>query len=78
MKSFATALSGAARGGGESNLTNVQCKAIENYHNEFPLYNEYILIKMEEKNGRTFPNFGCKIWEPTIQHGGNSNNILQI
>jgi hypothetical protein len=29
-------------GGGE--LTNVHCKPIWNCHNEFPLYNEYILI----------------------------------
>jgi hypothetical protein len=32
------------RDGGD-NATNVQYKPIWNYHNEFPLYNEYILIK---------------------------------
>jgi hypothetical protein len=32
------------------NLTNVQCKAIQNCHNESTTpYNEYILIKMREK-----------------------------
>jgi hypothetical protein len=30
-------------------LTNVQYKATQNCHNESPLYNEYILIKIEEK-----------------------------
>jgi hypothetical protein len=30
---------------GEGNLINVQCKAIQNCHNEYPLINEYILIK---------------------------------
>jgi hypothetical protein len=33
---------------------NVQCKAIPNCHNEFPIYNEYILIKNNEKNQKTF------------------------
>jgi hypothetical protein len=36
-----------ADGGGD--LTNVQCKPIQNCHNESSLYNEYILIKMGEK-----------------------------
>jgi hypothetical protein len=43
------ALSGAGKGSrrrdGGDNLTNVQKKPIWNYHNESPLYNEYILIK---------------------------------
>jgi hypothetical protein len=30
------------------NLTNVQCKAIGNWHNEIPLYNEYMLIKRKK------------------------------
>jgi hypothetical protein len=30
-------------------LTNVQCKPILNCHNECPLYNEYILIKMKNE-----------------------------
>jgi hypothetical protein len=34
---------------GRSDLTNVQCKAIHNCYNESPLYNKYILIKMEKK-----------------------------
>jgi hypothetical protein len=42
------------KGGGEvyggedcgDNLTNVQCKVIQNCHSESPLYNKYILIKM--------------------------------
>jgi hypothetical protein len=33
-----------------NNLTNVQCKAIQNWHNESPLYNEYMLIKMKKDN----------------------------
>jgi hypothetical protein len=39
---------GGGRDGG-SDPTNVQCKAIWNCHNESPLYNEYILIKMGKK-----------------------------
>jgi hypothetical protein len=48
----AIALSGVERGlrrrgegAGDSagNLTSVQCKAIQNWHNESPLYNEYML-----------------------------------
>jgi hypothetical protein len=34
-------------GGGKKmvgNLTNVQCKPFQNCHNEFPLYDKYILI----------------------------------
>jgi hypothetical protein len=31
------------------NLTNVQCKAIQNCHNESSLYNEYILKKKRRK-----------------------------
>jgi hypothetical protein len=33
----------------EGDLTNVQYKPIQNCHNESPLYNEYILIKMKEE-----------------------------
>jgi hypothetical protein len=39
---------GVERGDGGGVLTNVQCKAIQNCHNESPLYNEYILIKMKK------------------------------
>jgi hypothetical protein len=46
-KPLAIALSGTkrwlSRGGGEGNLTNIQCKPIQNCHNEAPL------IKMKEK-----------------------------
>jgi hypothetical protein len=35
-------------GDGGDNLTNVQCKVIQNCHSEFPPYNEYIRIKMEK------------------------------
>jgi hypothetical protein len=38
-------------GGGD--LTNVQCKAIQNCHNKFPLYNEYMLIKIKKKKRET-------------------------
>jgi hypothetical protein len=38
---------GVEEGDGGGNLTNVQCKAIGNWHNESPLYNEYMLIKMK-------------------------------
>jgi hypothetical protein len=49
---IAIALSGARSrsmgvdGGGD--LTNVQCKAIQNWHNESPLYNEYCANKNEK------------------------------
>jgi hypothetical protein len=36
---------GLSMGNGGGDLTNVQCKAIQNCHNESLLYNEYILIK---------------------------------
>jgi hypothetical protein len=52
MKPLIIPLSGVGRGlrarDGRDNLTNVQCKPIQNCHNEFPLYNECILIKMEK------------------------------
>jgi hypothetical protein len=55
MKPLAIALSGVGRelreGKCGGNLTNVQCKAIQNCHNESPLYNEYILLKMGGKVG---------------------------
>jgi hypothetical protein len=35
---------GMGGGDGRGDLTNVQCKSIQNYHNESPLYNKYILI----------------------------------
>jgi hypothetical protein len=51
-KSLAIAVSGAGKGlrgrDGGGNLTNVQCKPIWNCHNESPLYNEYILIKISK------------------------------
>jgi hypothetical protein len=42
---------GVAGGGGRwrGDLTNVQRKAIQNCHNKSPVYNEYMLIKMEGK-----------------------------
>jgi hypothetical protein len=52
------ALSGEARRlgvDGWGNLTNVQCKAIQNCHKESPLYNEYMLIKMKtNKQAKTW------------------------
>jgi hypothetical protein len=30
-------------------LTNVQSKAIGKYHKNFPLYNKYVLIRLERK-----------------------------
>jgi hypothetical protein len=36
-------------GNGGNDLTNVQCKAIGNWHNESLLYNEHILIKVKKK-----------------------------
>jgi hypothetical protein len=30
------------------NLSNLQCKPIQNYHSESPLYNEYMLIKVKK------------------------------
>jgi hypothetical protein len=51
MKPLAIALNGVRRGagGGEGNLTSIQCKPIWNCYNECPLYNEYTLIKMKKK-----------------------------
>jgi hypothetical protein len=52
LKPLAIALSGAGKGLQGKwwvNLTNVQCKAIQNWHSESPLYNEYMLIKMKNK-----------------------------
>jgi hypothetical protein len=46
MEPFAVASRGEGGGG---DLTNVQCKPLHNCHNESPLYNEYILIKMGKK-----------------------------
>jgi hypothetical protein len=40
---------GARRRNGGDNLINVQCKAIQNCQNESPLYNEYMLTKMEKQ-----------------------------
>jgi hypothetical protein len=31
------------------NLVNVQCKHIQNYHNESFLYNKYFLIKLKKR-----------------------------
>jgi hypothetical protein len=47
IKPLVIVLNWGEDGGG--NLTNVQYDAIWNCHNEFPLYNEYILIKNEKK-----------------------------
>jgi hypothetical protein len=48
-KPLAIALSGLGRGlwqgDGGGDLTNIQCKAIQNRHNGSPLYNEYMQIK---------------------------------
>jgi hypothetical protein len=53
MKPPAIALSGAGRGlekgDGRGHLTNVQCEAIGNWHNESPLYNDHMLIKMKKR-----------------------------
>jgi hypothetical protein len=56
MKSLSVALSGAGKGlwKGEgrwwywTDLIKVQCKAIQNWQNESPLYYECMLIKMEK------------------------------
>jgi hypothetical protein len=53
MKPLAIALRGTGREllseDGRGDLTIVQYKAIQNWHNKFPLYNEYMLIKMKKK-----------------------------
>jgi hypothetical protein len=53
MKSLIGALCGIGRewwwGEEGVDLTNVQCKVIQNCHNKSPLYNEYMIIKLEEK-----------------------------
>jgi hypothetical protein len=49
-KPLAIALSGAEKGSmrrdSVGDLTNAQCKSTWKCHNESPLYNEYILIKI--------------------------------
>jgi hypothetical protein len=52
VKPLTFTLSGVGRGLGEmgDDLTIVQHKAFQNCHNESSLYNEYILIKMENKS----------------------------
>jgi hypothetical protein len=54
MKPLAIVLSGVGRGwkgrDGGIDLTNVKYKLIRNYHNKFPLYNEYLVIKINGKN----------------------------
>jgi hypothetical protein len=54
MKLPIIALSGTGKGwwgGGDGgdNLSNVQCKAIQNCHSKFSLYNEYMLMKVGKK-----------------------------
>jgi hypothetical protein len=52
MKQCAITFSGVGRRFGENgggNLMNVQCKSIGNWHNETPLHNEYMQIKMKKK-----------------------------
>jgi hypothetical protein len=39
---------------GGGNLINVKYKPLWNCHNEFPLYNKYILIKNKNKSGILF------------------------
>jgi hypothetical protein len=47
-------LDGEGVGDGGDELTNIQYKAIQNCHNKSPLYNEYVLIKMEKKKTKMF------------------------
>jgi hypothetical protein len=39
----------ASQGNGGGDLTNVQCTAIRNCHDDSPLNNGYILLKMRKK-----------------------------
>jgi hypothetical protein len=52
MKALVIVLSGVGTGRWWGHLTNVQSKAIQNRHNQSSLYNEYMLIKMKNKNKR--------------------------
>jgi hypothetical protein len=50
MKPLASAISSMGRvllGNGGSDVTNIQCKTIQSFHNGSLLYNEYVLIKMK-------------------------------
>jgi hypothetical protein len=49
-------------GGGD--LTNVQCKAIQNCHNKSPWYNEYMLTKMRNKifKKERYQTYEYKAW----------------
>jgi hypothetical protein len=40
---------GLHKGDGGVDLTNTQYKPIQNYHNESPLHNKYMLIKMKKE-----------------------------
>jgi hypothetical protein len=61
-KSLAIAFSGMRRGSRSSgsDLTNVQYKPIWNYHNESPLYNEYILILKKGNNNNNKKTYANK------------------
>jgi hypothetical protein len=56
-KPLATAVSGVGRASrgedGVGDITNAQYKPFWKCHNEFPLYNEYILIKKLMENKKT-------------------------
>jgi hypothetical protein len=54
MKPLTTVLSVVGKGlkgrNGRTDVHNTECKTIQNYHNPFPLYNEYVLMKMKKRN----------------------------
>jgi hypothetical protein len=51
---IAIILSREPRRGNGGNLTNVQCKGIGNWHNEYPVYKEYMLMKMKKNEALLF------------------------
>jgi hypothetical protein len=79
MKPLAIALSVAGRdlwGGGDGNdLTNVQYKAVQNYHNEPPLYNEiysnknWKIFRLKLLKEKTINSIELLVKFPNIRYG---------
>jgi hypothetical protein len=73
MKPLAVALSEAGTGVGRDNLTNLQCNAIWNWHNESPQHNENMLIKNAKKREWSFGN-NTQDRRKSCQHGDGSES----
>jgi hypothetical protein len=54
LQLFQVGQEGGWGGHGEGDQNNVQCKVIQNYHNQSSPYSEYMLIKMTKSHLTTF------------------------